>query len=172
MMQHHGIEDPWEKRLREGVFTQIDKLRADFTEAIRLNPVSIAHFNRGLAHTKKGEHDKAIADFTEVIRITAEYKDAFPATNESARQDSLAVLIRKSFHNRGKCYSAKGEHFEAVSDYTEAIRLDPTQAIFYVSRAQAYRALGDEVKAASDEQKAQERNQDRSLNDSTRLGNP
>jgi sialidase-1 len=38
-----------------------------------------------------------------------------------------------------------------------AHRLDPTQAIFYVSRAQAYRALGDEVEAARDEQEAQER---------------
>ena len=57
---------------------------------------------------------------------------------------------------RGDSYAEKGDHDKAIADYTEAIRLDPKNANFYAFRAKAYRALGDEVKAASDESKVQE----------------
>jgi tetratricopeptide (TPR) repeat protein len=57
---------------------------------------------------------------------------------------------------RGITYGEKGDHEKAVADYTEAIRLAPDDPIGYFQRAQAYRALGDEEQAASDERKAQE----------------
>ena len=53
-------------------------------------------------------------------------------------------------------YGSKGELDKALADFTEAIRLKPAQPIFYVSRGQFYRGLGDEAKAAADEKKAKE----------------
>jgi len=44
----------------------------------------------------------------------------------------------------------------AIGDYAEAIRLDPSCADTYRSRAEAYRALGNEVNAADDFRTAQE----------------
>src|SRR5262249_32556924 len=41
-------------------------------------------------------------------------------------------------------------------DYTEAIRLDPQFVPAYAGRALAYRALGDQARAASDEYQARE----------------
>jgi tetratricopeptide (TPR) repeat protein len=44
-----------------------DRAIADYTEAIRLDPVwsALPYYNRGSAYEKKGELDKALADFRE-----------------------------------------------------------------------------------------------------------
>jgi Tfp pilus assembly protein PilF len=44
----------------------------------------------------------------------------------------------------------------AVMDHTKAIRLEPNNADFYASRAEVYRAKGQEQEAAADERKASE----------------
>ena len=41
---------------------------ADYTEVIRLNPDAAAYINRGVAHDRQGDLDKAIQDFDEAIR--------------------------------------------------------------------------------------------------------
>jgi Flp pilus assembly protein TadD len=64
--------------------------------------------------------------------------------------------LAQAYGGRGASYDAKAEHKKAIADYTEAIRLEPTQPVFYKARAISYRAIGDEAKAASDEKKAQE----------------
>jgi Flp pilus assembly protein TadD len=53
-------------------------------------------------------------------------------------------------------HDKRGDHDNAIADFTEAIRLEPKNILAHSCRANAYRALGDEVKAASDENKAQE----------------
>jgi tetratricopeptide (TPR) repeat protein len=67
-----------------------------------------------------------------------------------------AWLLAAAYVNRGLCYAEKIDPNKAIADFTEAIRLVPTNPTFYVSRSLAYRALGDEAKAASDEKRAQE----------------
>jgi len=41
-------------------------------------------------------------------------------------------------HYRGSYFASRGDHDKAIADFSEAIRLNPTQPIFYVSRARAY----------------------------------
>jgi Tfp pilus assembly protein PilF len=48
----------------------------------------------------------------------------------------------------------RGEYDRAITDCTEAIRLDSKLVLAYQHRARAYRALGDEPNAAADEKAA------------------
>jgi tetratricopeptide (TPR) repeat protein len=50
----------------------------------------------------------------------------------------------------------KGEYQQAIAEFTQVVRLDPDGPNGYAGRAVAYRALGDEAKAARDEDTAKE----------------
>ena len=50
----------------------------------------------------------------------------------------------------------KGDYDQAFADLTEAIRLEPEDALAYESRAFVYRKLGEEAKAEADEKRAAE----------------
>jgi tetratricopeptide (TPR) repeat protein len=47
-----------------------------------------------------------------------------------------------------------GDWLAAITDYTDAIRLAPDQALIYQNRAKAYASLGEFEKAKEDEAKA------------------
>ncbi len=53
----------------------------------------------------------------------------------------------EAYHNRGKAYYWKGDYDKAVSDYNEAIRLDPKFIEAYIDIAYAYARKGDYGKA-------------------------
>jgi tetratricopeptide (TPR) repeat protein len=59
-----------------------------------------------------------------------------------------------AYSYRGEAYLDMGNHNKAIVDFSEAIRLCADDPLDYVGRAKAYRALGDEGKAAEDERKA------------------
>ncbi len=83
-----------------------DKMIADCTEAIRLDPkFARAYAGRGYAWYFKGDYDKAISDDNEAIRL-----DPRSAT---------------SYYNRGNSRQAKAEYRQALSDYGEAVRVRP-----------------------------------------------
>jgi tetratricopeptide (TPR) repeat protein len=55
----------------------IDKVIADCTEAIRLDPKDArAYCNRSVAYTSKGDVDKAFADCCDAIRFNPKYAEA------------------------------------------------------------------------------------------------
>jgi tetratricopeptide (TPR) repeat protein len=55
-----------------------------------------------------------------------------------------------AYYNRGSEYSDKGDYDRAISDYNEAIRINPKYVKAYNSRGQAYRHKGDNDRAISD----------------------
>lgn len=63
--------------------------------------------------------------------------------------ESLAQV----FYGLGVAYSAKGDHFQAIEDYSEAIRLNPNHAWAYNNRCWSYGLLqrGEEALRDCDE---------------------
>jgi tetratricopeptide (TPR) repeat protein/formylglycine-generating enzyme required for sulfatase activity len=67
-----------------------------------------------------------------------------PAPSVNARSDP------GFYNNRGLSYFNKKEYDKAISDYNEAIRLQPNHAAAYNNRGNAYQAMKDYDKAISD----------------------
>ena len=61
-----------------------------------------------------------------------------------------------SWNNRGRAYYAKGDYGRAISDYSEAIRRKPDNAVAWRNRGIAYKELGDDAKSKADFLKAEE----------------
>jgi tetratricopeptide (TPR) repeat protein len=112
---------------------QIDEAIAAATEAIELYPDFGAAYNhRGYQRNLKRDYNGAIADFTELIRCNAD------------------VPGISGWDTRGNVYLAKGDHARALADFTRAIEENPLNTGLYLTRARAYEAGGDVVKASAD----------------------
>jgi tetratricopeptide (TPR) repeat protein len=123
----------------------LDRAIADYTEALRRNPrAALAYHGRGSAYRRNGDLSRAIADFTKAL-------DVLDPSEKYATVHKAVFLS-----TRGKTYQAANKLDRAITDFTEMIQIDPYDAQAYVLRAQAYRAAGDEEKAASDARKTKE----------------
>ncbi len=88
-------------------------------------------YNRGAAHERKGDFDKAIADYTEAISHNPD--------------------IAGAYFSRGLLYARhKGDYDKAIADCNEVIRLDPTLTEAYNNRGNAYYCSGQYDKAWAD----------------------
>src|SRR5436190_7854362 len=85
--------------------------------------LAILHSNRGIAHGKAGDYDRAIADFDMALRINPNHVRAYV--------------------NRGNASFAKTDYDRAIADFGQAIRLEPRNATVVMSRATAFEAKGD-----------------------------
>ena len=65
-------------------------------------------------------------------------------------QQSLAA----AFYNRGNAHYAKGDYDHAITNYSEAIRLDPNDHSAYDNRGSAYSHKGDLDRAIADYERA------------------
>jgi tetratricopeptide (TPR) repeat protein len=60
------------------------------------------------------------------------------------------------YNNRGWDFYQKKDYDEAISDYSDVIRLDPNDAVAYSKRGLAYKQLGKNAKAKADFDKAKQ----------------
>lgn len=58
------------------------------------------------------------------------------------------------YRNEGEACLAHGDFDKAITDFNEAIRLDPKNTTAYLDRGFAYVEKGDEVRAKADQDKA------------------
>ena len=77
----------------------------DSTAQETLPPNAVAYNNRGLAYSKKGDTDRAIADYTQAVQLDPKYAHAY--------------------QNRGLAYYGKGDTDRAIADSRRARQLDP-----------------------------------------------
>ena len=125
---------------------------AEFSASIRLGERE-AYFGRAQAYFKKGDYDRAIADLDNVIQLQ---NDSSPAALElrgkaflkkaayqSAVLDfSRLILLRpgdeKLYVYRADAWFYAGKASQAFADYTQAIKLNTTNATAFAHRGELY----------------------------------
>jgi lipoprotein NlpI len=126
-----------------------------------------AYFNRGNAHTAKGDHAAAIADYDEAIKLdprnASAYNNRGNAKNEKgdgagALADFDAALkanarYAAAYFSRANAYAAKGEA-GALKDYDAALRYDRRNVNAYIARGALLLASGATAKARADMRRA------------------
>jgi tetratricopeptide (TPR) repeat protein len=93
---------------------------------------ALAHILRGGAYRNRNDTEKALADYNSAMRL-------------DPKRTSLC---------RGLIHATKKEYDNAISQLTEAIRLDANDVLAYNSRGNAYSAKGDHDNAIADYTKA------------------
>jgi tetratricopeptide (TPR) repeat protein len=147
--------------------------RADLDEAIKANPDNPRlYFDRAQVCTEMEDSEHAIADYDYLLtwyetnpnkRARSKLRDGDPrskddpnafavglyaeAPPEAPGDKEMLPRIATSYFNRGIMQSRRGKTDEAISDLTNAMRLDPANAWPYYHRADAYENKGD-LKAA------------------------
>jgi len=131
----------------------------DYSAAIRLRPnYATAYHNRGFAKYSLEQYGAAILDFNKALRLKPGYEEA--QTSKRLAEEAIAKLATdpppstaasaantpptnaRGWFERGIRNLALKRNEEAVTDFTEAIRLDPNYAHAYCNRAEAKMRLG------------------------------
>jgi len=146
---------------------------ADYTEAIRLNPLYVeAYNNRALAYFRIGDLKKAMTDFDEAIRLNPQRVEIYVnrAAVRGQNGDLEGVITdcteairlnpqyEQAYMNRGIARCDSGDLDGAIADCTEAIRLNPNLTDVYYNRGRARSDWGDLDGAIADFSEAIRRN--------------
>ena len=99
--------------------------------------VASAYYNRGLYYSRQGRHDLGLRDLSEAIRI----ESVAPEPDDTR---AMSYAVRGSIHFARKNYDA------ALTDYDEAVRLDPRFGDAYLRRGQTWIAKRDPDRALAD----------------------
>lgn len=106
------------------------------TAGVQTDPV----FMKGIYYTETGDYDKAIAQFDECIRRDWKMTDAYiekgiifyerKQLDEALKVFELASTVSNTdadvYYWMGRCYEAKGNTEEAITNYRRALALDDT----------------------------------------------
>ena len=136
-----GNSDAQECYMATKIPGQISDIRA-CNDALRYDSLSkkdkaATYINRGIHHTRAGNHSAALADFESALGL---YPD-----------------LAEAFLNRGNTYIFLGNFADALSEYERALELgtkDPHAA--YFNKGLAYEAMRNLTKAYESFQKANE----------------
>ena len=123
-----------------------------------------AYYNRGNAHSAKGDFAAAIADYDEAIKLDPKNASALTnrGTAHSEKGDADAALAdfdeaikrnpryASAYFNRANGYAARADADRAIADYTSSIRYDRRNVNAYIARGALYLAGGAVPKARAD----------------------
>jgi tetratricopeptide (TPR) repeat protein len=139
-----------------------DRALADATQLIRIDPKNTwAYYHRGLAYEKKKDNTRARADYEAALRLDPKFtqaKDALaklpPAPKPAAAPaQNNAVAAEAAYKRGGEAYKQKNWD-KAITEYTEAIRLNSNYLGAYSDRGKAYLFKGDLDRSIADFTKA------------------
>jgi len=101
-----------------------------FSTVLNHEPIADAYLGRGLARVGLQNFKAAEDDLNEAIRLKPDFAEAWYA--------------------RGDFHKLHHHPEQAIQDFTEAIRLNPSAVGFYIERARTYLALKDYDRALAD----------------------
>jgi tetratricopeptide (TPR) repeat protein len=114
---------------------------AHYTLAIRSDPEDVwAYLFRATAYLDLGQYDDCIRDATRAIELGIGPPD----------------WKGHPYGIRSRCHRSQGQYQQALKDAAFAIELQPDEGIYYLDRALAYEAIGEESLALQDISKALE----------------
>lgn len=107
---------------------------------------------KGHSYLNKGLYEKAIHEFDQVLGTASD------------RTDRLTQLNRShAYASRGEAYKKMKDLDKAISDFNQAIEINPSNVVFYMDRALAYYNQKSFDLAISDIDKALKLNTDKEL---------
>jgi tetratricopeptide (TPR) repeat protein len=131
---------------------ETDAALADYNEALRLDPKSLAALNgRAVIWSAKGAHDRAIADYNAALRLRPDYVPAIfdralTWSDQENYDDAIAGFseVIRLDPKMARAYSARGyalnmmeQYDQAIADFDQALRLDPRRSQAYFNRGVA-----------------------------------
>ncbi len=129
------------------------KALADFDQAIRLKPLAIFFYNRGVARYENGDDKSAIADLTRALqgklsdpraraaclvtraRCYINQSQSAPAMTDLNAAIKLEPKDSEAYRLRGIMHKVAHEYDKSLADYEKAIALDPRNASAYGTEA-------------------------------------
>lgn len=119
-----------------------DRARADYDEALRANPIYVAAlYDRFLAEQGGGNREKAAA----MPKAAPQKPAAKPAAVPTGKSKDPAEYVR-----RGIAWAEQGDYDRAITEYNEALRIDPNNAAAFSRRAFAWQNKRDYARAIAD----------------------
>src|SRR5262249_1146957 len=140
-----------------------DAALADFTAAIELRPTEQAYLRRGMAYLAKKQHAEAVKDFTRALESNPKNADAhynrglahLPLKEHDPAVAGLHPVLEigpgeKVYSERGLARLRQGKYKAAIQDFTQAVRMAPTDSEAYFNRGVAYLRARDNDAAIAD----------------------
>jgi tetratricopeptide (TPR) repeat protein len=115
--------------------------------------------DRGITFAGRGEYDLAIADFTEAVNLNPDLVAAWMLRGRALYAsvsdvtyvgENFSGVVTVSTVGAVVSEEKKAVYDRAIADFTQAIRLDPDNAIAYEERGNAYASKGDYDRAIAD----------------------
>jgi tetratricopeptide (TPR) repeat protein len=138
---------------------------AEHTAALEADPENAtAYVNRGNAHARQGDFDRAVADFTEALRLQpgdaglyrkrASAHARRQATDEAIADYTESLRLEphnvEAYANRGLAYAQKLDFDRAIADYTEGLHLHPRDEVLFYNRGNAHYCKTEYDRAIAD----------------------
>ena len=143
--------------IRAEVFESIheyDRALDDLNMAVYLEPENDDHYFHRAYFTVLGDFTRALADFNIAILLNPSYENfhnrgvfytsiwlyeyALDDLNKAIQLNSEDII---SWLRRGNVFFSLGRHHEAVLDFTEVIKIEPTNSDAFYNRSTAYKYL-------------------------------
>ena len=106
----------------------------DYTQAIELSPKNPEPYSRiAYIYVIQNNHGEAVKAFSQYLKM--------------ANADSIS---QKDYADRGLSYHAIGDYQNAISDFNQAIKIEPLYGSGYYYRGLTYQALGQKQEALAD----------------------
>jgi len=131
-------------------------------------PFGEIYINRGVAYASQGRYQLALSDINKGLELHPEnsngYRNRGLVYYELKQFEKTVADLTKFFSLKsgtaeewfilGLSYKNTGDNGRAISAYTNAIKINPSDKRYYNSRASAYQAMGRNAEAARDRETA------------------